>query len=403
MNEKELLKKYGSPLYVYEYDLIKEKSLMMKEFSNKLEKELNLKISMHYSTKANGNPEILKIVKEYGLFVDAMSPLELHLAEISGFNKDDILYVCNNVTKDEMKMVSDKNILLCLDSVSQVETFGKVCPGKDIIVRINPGVIGVGHSDKVITSGNDTKFGISEESFSELFEVVNKYNLNIIGVHQHLGSLFLNDKIDDYIIGIKTGLELIKKHFKNLKIIDLGGGFGVPYKDEDPLDFDILYDKLTPVLKKFKEEYISLEEIKFEPGRFIVCEAGYILGTVTSIKENSNNIWIGTDIGMNILVRPSMYDAYHKIEILNDEKEMIYANICGNICESSDVLGKNRLVKVPSVGDVVKVFNAGAYGSSMISSYTGRLRPAEVMIYNDKSIKLIRKKETLEDFVNFYK
>lgn len=403
MSEKELLKKYKSPLYVYDYNLIKEKCLIMKNFSKRLEKELQLKVSMHYSTKANSNPEILKIIKEFDLYVDAMSPVELYLDEMAGFSKENILYVCNNITEEEMKLVADKDILICLDSVSQVETFGKIFPNKDIIIRINPGVIGVGHCDKVITSGNDTKFGISEDNFKELSHIVKKYNLNIIGVHQHLGSLFLTDKIDDYITGIKAGLELIKKHFKNLKIIDLGGGFGVPYKAEEPLDFDVLYDKIIPVLKEFKEEYKGLEEIKFEPGRFIVCEAGYILGTVTSIKENSNTIWIGTDIGMNVLVRPSMYGAYHKIEILNDEKEMIFANICGNICESGDILGKNRLVNSPKIGDVVKVFNSGSYGFSMISSYTGRLRPAEVMICNDKSVKLIREKETLEDFVNFYK
>lgn len=399
---KMLLNKYGSPLYVYDYELIKKKCLEMKNFSKLLEEKLNIKVSMHYSSKANGNPEILKLVRETGLCVDSMSLVELYLNELAGFKKEDILYVSNNITQEEMDVVFEKGILMCFDSVSQVETFGEKHPNSEIIVRINPGIKGVGHSKKVITSGKVTKFGISEENIPKLLEVAKKYNLNIIGVHQHLGSLFLNDKIDDYILGVKSGLEIINKYFSNLRIIDLGGGFGVPYKKEEKsLDLKILANKLIPILEEFISKQNSISEIKFEPGRYIPCEAGSVLGLVTSVKKSSDIFWIGTDIGMNILVRPSMYDSYHDISILNDNKK-ITANICGNICESGDVLGKNRIVNFPEIGDVVKVSSAGAYGYSMSSSYTGRLKPAEIMIYKDNTTKIIRKRETWEDFKKFF-
>lgn len=393
---KMLINKYGSPLYVYDYEILKKRCEDMSKLQEQLENALAKKVRMHYSTKANSNPYILETVKEAGLYVDCMSPVELMINKKCGFKNQEILYVCNNITAEEMKLVYESKILICLDSISQVDTWGKQFPGTKIMVRINPGVVGVGHSEKVITSGKLTKFGITEENFEELFEVAKKYNLTIIGIHQHLGSLFLNDKIDNYIMGVKAGLNLIKKHFKNIKIVDLGGGFGVPYKPEEkPLNLDIVSEKLIKVLKEFINEYQSVEEFKFEPGRYIPCEAGYLIGQVTAIKHENGQYYIGTDIGMNQLVRPSMYDAYHEITIFGTKsEEKIQANIVGNICESGDILGKNRTITLPNIGDLVVVSNAGAYGSSMASNYTGRLRPGEVMIYKDGRIEKMKDRET---------
>ena len=393
-----LVKEYGSPLYIYNEDILKNRCNKMHEFKTILENELkSVKVSMHYSIKANNNPAILKIIKEAGLCVDSMSPLELDISKKCGFNNNEILYVCNNICSDEMKHVKDEGILICLDSISQVETWGKMFPNTDIMVRINPGTKGVGHSQKVITSGKLTKFGIAEENINELFRVAQKYNLNIIGTHQHLGSLFLNDKIDEYITGVKEGLRIVKQYFKNLKIVDLGGGFGIPYKTtESPLDLTKVVSEVKSILAHFLEEYPSIEEFKFEPGRFIPCESGILAGTVTAIKHENDIWWIGTDIGMNDLVRPTMYDAYHEIEILGNSSNQIIANICGNICESGDILGKDRNTILPEVGDVVLVYDAGAYGYSMSSNYTGRARPAEILI-SKEGCKLIRKREEISD------
>ena len=396
----ELIEKYGSPLYIYDYEILQDRCEKMMKFKETLKAKLkHVKINIHYSSKANSNPAILKIVKNIGLYADSMSPFELKMCQKSGFNKKEILYVCNNIDKNEMKLVNKEGILICFDSISQVEAWGELFPNTDIMIRINPGIRVVGHSKKVITSGKETKFGISEENFTELLRVIKKHNLNLIGIHQHLGSLFLNDKIDDYIQGVKSGLELINKYFPNIKILDLGGGFGVPYKPEEKaLDLNLLADRLCAVLKDFLDEIPNIHELKFEPGRYIPCESGMIIGKVIANKYENKTWWIGTDIGMNQLVRPSMYNAYHEISILthNEEKNIVKANVCGNICESSDILGKNIYLPLPNIDDIIIVKNAGAYGYSMASNYTGRLRPAEVMIYGDNSEKLIRKRETIE-------
>ncbi len=400
------LKEFGSPLYVYDYETLKTRCEEMKNFQEKLTGAIENYtedtdfggVYMHYSTKANSNPAILDVVREAELNVDCMSPTELELDKLAGFADFNMLYVCNNIDEEEMKLVHSENLEICLDSISQVDTWGKLFPNTEIMVRINPGVIGVGHSDKVITSGKATKFGISEENLDELFRVAEKHNLKIAGTHQHLGSLFLNDKIDEYIAGVEAGLKIIKKHFKDLVTIDLGGGFGVPYKPgEKRLDLDLVADRLIDVLTPFLEDYKSIEMIYFEPGRYIPCEAGFLLGNVTATKNENGINWIGTNLGMNQLVRPSMYDSYHEISILNDQVFNITANICGNVCESGDIMGKDRTVKVPTVGDAIVVHNAGAYGYSMASNYTGRLRPAEVMLYPDGNIELIRKRETIDD------
>lgn len=407
MDKLDLLKKFGSPLYVYNNDILVDRCKQMENFRKELQSNLNgdVSVSMHYSTKANNNPAILSEVKAAGLNVDCMSELELVVNEKCGFTPERMLYVCNNISSEEMKIVHDRGILICLDSISQVETWGKLFPGTDIMVRINPGTIGVGHSEKVITSGKATKFGICENNLYLLSQVASEYNLNIIGVHQHLGSLFLNDKIPNYIAGVKAGLDIIKKHFKDVQIVDLGGGFGVPYTpDESPLDLSLVSSKLIPVLNDFIQNYPSVREFKFEPGRFIPCESGVLLGTVTAIKYENDTWWIGTDIGMNQLVRPSMYDSYHHISLIASievppVKLLPKVNFCGNVCESGDILGKNREIPLPGIGDVVVVENSGAYGFSMASNYTGRARPAEVMVYKDGTAKLIRKRETIEDII----
>ncbi len=401
---KDVLAQYGSPLYVYDEQTLRNSCYEIGWFKAKLEESIKRTVRMHYSTKANSNPAILSIIKDYGLSVDCMSPYELAINEKCDFSGDDILYVCNNIDVDEMRLVHDKSYLICLDSVSQVSTWGQHFPGTNIMVRINPGVTGVGHSEKVNTSGKLTKFGITEDNIPLLLNIANKYDLRIIGIHQHLGSLFLNDKIPNYIAGVIAGLSIIEKYFSNIEIIDLGGGFGVPYKFEEPkLSLSSVVYALVPVLKEFICKYPSVKEFKFEPGRYIPCEAGIIIGTVTAVEKRYDTWWVGTDIGMNVLVRPSMYDSYHEIGIQSPRdwditNKVIHANFCGNICESGDILGKNRIIVMPKVGDVVVVQNAGAYGFSMASNYTGRPRPAEVMIVGD-DVRLIRKQETVEDMM----
>ncbi len=397
-NNLKELNKYGSPIYIYDNDILKNRIDNISKFREELEKELDgSKVSIHYSSKANNNPAILKAVKESGLYVDAMSPLELDLDKKCNFNNEEILYVCNNISKEEMKLVHDSNILICLDSISQVESWGELFPNTDIMVRINPGTGGVGHNKKVVTSGVESKFGVCEDNIEELLKVIKKYRLNLVGIHQHLGSLFLDDKVNNYMDGVKEGLRIIKEHFDGISIVDLGGGFGVPYKkEEEPLNLTKLAKTLSNELNKFIKDYPSVKEFKFEIGRYIPCEAGIIMGEVNAIKCENGVYWIGTDIGMNELVRPSMYNSYHEVTLLDKRNtKEVKTNICGNICESGDVIGRDRLLTIPKVGDKILVHNAGAYGFSMASNYTGRARPAEILLFDNK-VKLIRKRETIE-------
>jgi diaminopimelate decarboxylase len=197
--------------------------------------------------------------------------------------------------------------------------------------------------------------------------------------------------------GVKEGLRIIKEHFDGISIVDLGGGFGVPYKkEEEPLNLIKLAKTLSNELNKFIKDYPSVKEFKFEIGRYIPCEAGIIMGEVNAIKCENGVYWIGTDIGMNELVRPSMYNSYHEVTLLDKRNtKEVKTNICGNICESGDVIGRDRLLTIPKVGDKILVHNAGAYGFSMASNYTGRARPAEILLFDNK-VKLIRKRETIE-------
>lgn len=393
-----LLQKYKSPIYLYNQEILRDKCTKMREFKDNLEALMprGVGVDMYYSIKANSNPEILKEVRRCGLKVDCMSPYEYYINENSGFKPDEMLYVCNNIDGVEMTMIHSKGVLACFDSVSQVRTWGKLFPGSSIMVRINPGVKGVGHSEKVVTAGKATKFGTCEANIQKLLDTATEYDLHIIGVHQHLGSLFLNDKVPDYIAGVTRFLEIVKEYFKDVQIVDLGGGFGVPYKpDEKELDLSYLVEELSPVLSKFISEYSSVKTFAFEPGRYIPCESGKIIGTVTAVKDDNGKVFVGTDIGMNVLVRPSMYDSYHEITLPESSGEETVVTFCGNICESGDILGKDRKVKLPKEGDIVVVHNAGAYGYSMASNYTGRPRPAEIMITMDEEVKCIRQRETL--------
>ncbi len=384
-----LLNKYGSPLYVYDEDTIRKRTKEMMELLP------NKKLIVDYSFKANNNIELLKIIKSEGAHVDAMSPIELSFEKKAGYKSNEIMYVCNNISSSEMKDIIDEGVLISVDSISQLETYGKLNPGGDIIVRFNPGV-GSGHHEKVITGGKKTKFGVQREFIEDVKKIIEKYKLNLVGINQHIGSLFLN--YNDFLEGVKNILE-IAHEFNGLKIIDLGGGFGVPYHNEERLNLKKLSIELDKMISNFLESYDN-KDVTFyiEPGRYIVAEAGIIIGSVTSIKENYNTNYLGCDIGYNTLMRPILYDSYHEIKVLqkeeNDLKETY--TVVGNIGESGDILGSDRLLSKSCVDDAIIVYNAGAYGYSMASNYNLRCRPAEVLITSDHKDILIRKRDTLE-------
>ncbi len=395
-NPKELVEKYGSPLYVYNEDILRQRC---REMKNLVEYK---KFTPHYSIKANSNLHLLKIVHEEGLRADAMSPGEIFVLEKAGFKPNEIFYVCNNVSTEEMKYAVDRDITVSIDSLAQLEMFCEAFPGAKVAVRFNTGY-GAGHHEKVVTAGKKTKFGINDDRADEVKEILKKYGMKLTGINQHIGSLFLEETA--YIASAELMCKLAMQ-FEDLEFIDFGGGFGIPYMKQDGqhrLELEPLGKKLDEVINNFVTKYGKEITFSIEPGRYIVAECSVLLGTVYALKDHAGIDYVGTDLGFNVLQRPVMYDSHHDIEIYSDgvlqKDSMETVTVVGNICESGDKLAIGRTMPQAKIGDIIGVMDAGAYGYSMASNYNNRLRPAEVLIASDGETKIIRKRDTLDDLI----
>ena len=389
----DLIKKHGSPLYVYNERILRNRCRELKNLSEYPH------FAVYYSVKANANLTILNIVREEGLFVDALSAGEIFLNIKAGFKTSEIFFVCNNVDDEEMSYAINKGILVGVDSLSQLERYGKLNPGGKTAVRFNPG-LGAGHHQKVTTGGTETKFGVNAEYIPQVKDLLNKYDIKLVGINQHIGSLFMDGS--PYTESAKRLLD-IARQFQGLEFIDFGGGFGIPYRKqsgEKRLDLKALGNMLTPIMSDFAKEYGRDISFRIEPGRYVAAECGILLGKVNAVKYNGPKKFIGTDLGFNVLARPVMYDSHHDIEIyresetpsLKDEK----VSIVGNICESGDILARDRFLPEIMEDDIIGVLDSGAYGYAMSSNYNSRQRPAEVLIKENSDTVVIRKRETLE-------
>ena len=392
----QLTEKYGTPLYVYNENILRQRCRDMKGLIS----YRNFKVN--YSPKANGNLELIKIIRSEGLRVDAMSPGEIYVNMLAGYKPEEILYISNNVSEDEFRYAIDAGVNISVDSVSQLELFGRINPGGKVAFRLNPGV-GAGHHEKVITGGQKTKFGIELSSIPEVKRISAEYNLKITGINQHIGSLFMEG--DVYLQSAGSILS-IARQFDDLEFIDLGGGFGIPYMkqaNQPRLDLKELGDRLSEVIKAFVNEYKKEIEFKIEPGRYIVAESGILLGNVNAVKKNYQTKYIGTDLGFNVLIRPAMYDSHHDIEIYRKNSGPSHkdetVSIVGNICETGDIIAKDRNLPEIFENDILGVLDSGAYGYSMSSTYNNRLRPAEVLIGENGEPRMIRRRDTLEDLL----
>lgn len=392
---QELLDKFGSPLYLYQENVLRDrcrKLVQMVDYEN---------VVVHYSAKANTNVALLQIIREEGLHADAMSPGEIYLEEAAGFPPEKIFFVCNNVDDEEMLYALQKGIKVSVDSLAQLERFGRLNTGGKVAVRINPG-IGSGHHEKVITGGDKSKFGVYHSEVEKIKEIAEKYQLKIMGINMHIGSNFMEPEA--YVEAVKIILS-IAEQFPDLELIDAGGGFGISYDGSRPnLDVTSLGVRLAKVLKDWTDKYGQKVTFAMEPGRFVVVESGIILTRVLSTKVNPGEPprkFIGTDTGFNVLARPMIYDSYH--EILNasnvESSNLEAVDICGNICESGDLLARGRKMPPSKEGDVLAILDAGAYGFTMSSNYNCRLRPAEVLLQEDGQARLIRKRDSLADLL----
>ncbi len=401
---RELAERFGTPLYVYNENILRQRCRELRGLS------AHPGFRVNYSAKANTNLTLLSIVHDEGCVVDAMSPGELHMNRLAGFAPKDILYVCNNVSDEELRNAIDNGVTVSVDSLSQIARYGRLNPGGRIMVRFNPG-IGAGHHQKVITAGKETKFGVTPDNMDDVFTLLREHKLTLAGINQHIGSLFMEPR--GYLEAAAFLLSLAERlpdgALETLEIIDFGGGFGIPYhkyEQESRLDMAELGHNLHGLLTDWSQRTGYRGRFYVEPGRYVVAECGVLLGRVHAVKNNGENRYVGTDLGFNVLVRPAMYDSFHDIEIYREGGEPDASTeiqtIVGNICESGDILAKKRALPPIREDDVLGVLDAGAYGYVMASTYNQRLRPAEVLIDADGDARCIRRRETLEDLLAGY-
>lgn len=394
----DLAKQFGTPLYVYNADKIREKISVLKgSFSN-------IPLTIKYACKANTNLSILRLMRSQGVEIDVVSPQELELALLAGYEGNQVTFTPSGVDFSEIEFAVSKGAIVNLDNLSVLEKFGQTYGNtKGCLIRVKPHVFG-GGNEKIMTAHPESKFGISIHQKEEILQLVKQYDIKIIGLHQHTGS---DIKDGQTFIDAATAVFELAKDFKDLEIIDLGGGFKVPYAPNDPgINMQEVGSAMANAFKNFCQDYGKQLTLWVEPGKFLVSEAGTFLTQATVVKRDPVKTFVGINSGLNHLIRPMMYGSYHYIFNASntDESQQEAYRIVGNICEtdtfSFDFNGKQneRLLNKVQEGDIIAMANAGAYGFTMASHYNSRFLPAEVLV-DDGEAKLIRRRETLEDLI----
>jgi len=393
INNSTLLKiadEFSTPLYVYHGEKIIDQYQRLKNaFSG-------VNVHLHYALKALNNINILKLLKEQGAGLDAVSIQEVQLGIRAGFLPKEIMYTPNCVDFAEIKEAVESGVIINIDNISTLEMFGNEY-GSTIpcCIRLNPHIMAGGHSN--ISVGHiDSKFGISIYQLRHVQRIVESLKINVNGLHMHTGSDILD--ADVFLRGAELLFDAAES-FPDLAFMDFGSGFKVAYKDGDIVtDIEEMGAKIASAFKAFCETYGREIELWFEPGKFLVSESGSLLVKANVIKQTTSTVFVGVNSGQNHLIRPMFYDAYHQIENISNAKAAprLYS-VVGYICET-DTLGYDRKISEVREGDVLRIRNAGAYGFSMSNNYNARLRPAEVLFYKNK-VKLIRKRECLDDLI----
>ncbi|MBN2273074.1 MAG: diaminopimelate decarboxylase [Bacteroidales bacterium] len=386
----DICEKYGSPVYVY------DTSKMRYQFEKMRNAFSDVKMNICFACKALGNINILKFFQKMGSGLDAVSIQEVQLGLKAGFKPKNIIFTPNCVSIEEIQEGVRHGVRINIDNISILEQFGHLYGNTvPVGIRINPHIMAGGNS-KISTGHIDSKFGISIYQLPHVLRVIETNRMKVEGLHMHTGSDILD--VEVFLRGTEIMLETAKS-FHELEYIDFGSGFKVPYKSDDYYtDIDLLGKDLTKLFKKFCKSYGRDLTLIFEPGKFLVSEAGFFFARVNVIKQTLATVFAGMDTGLNHLIRPMFYDAYHQIINVSNPKgkQRIYT-VVGYICET-DTFGWNRKINEIREGDYLVFLNAGAYCFTMASNYNGRLRPPEVMIHEGKDY-LIRQRETLDDLL----
>jgi len=394
MNEATLLsiaQQEGHPVYVYDANKIEQQFSRLQNAFSGIEK-----LRINYACKALSNLSVLGLMKKMGSGLDTVSIQEVQMGIEAGFEPQDIIFTPNGVSLEEIERAAKIGVQINIDNLSILEQFGTKHPNIPVCIRINPHVMAGGNSN--ISVGHiDSKFGISIHQVPHVLRIVENTNMHINGVHMHTGSDILDIEVFLYAAEILFDTAL---QFKNLEFLDFGSGFKVPYREGDiETNIEELGEKLTERFHRFCETYGSTLELAFEPGKFLVSQAGYFLVQVNAVKQTTSTVFAQVDSGFNHLIRPMLYGSHHEIKNISkpEGKERFYT-VVGYICET-DTFGSNRKIAEIAEGDILAFQNAGAYCFSMASNYNSRFRPAEILWYNDEA-HVIRKRETFEDLVS---
>ena len=384
----DIAEKYGTPVYIYSAAKITEQ---YNKLTNAF-RDVNLKV--RYACKALTNQNILKHLKGLGSGLDTVSIEEVQIGLQCGFKPEEIIFTPNGVSIDEINEAVNLGVTINIDNISILEQFGNAHgDSKPICIRINPHIL-AGGNYQISTGHIDSKFGISIHQLRHVERIIESTGVKVNGLHMHTGSEILN--IDVFLRGVDILFESTK-YFKELEFIDLGSGFKVPVKPGgDETDLNILGKALSSKFQDFCKDYGKDLELWFEPGKYLVSEAGTFLAKVNVVKQTTATVFAGIDSGFNHLIRPMFYNAYQHIINLSNPSgiERIYT-VSGYICET-DNFAWDRKIKEIKEGDILAIQNAGAYGFMMSSNYNSRTKPPEVLILNGKD-HLIRKRETPED------
>ena len=382
-----LAEKYGTPLYVYDFDKIAGQFHRLKAAFDVPNLQLD------YACKALTNINLLRFVKSLGGALDTVSIEEAQLGLSAGFEPQEIMFTPNGVAWEEMVAAVGMGLRINIDSLPMLERFGRTFPDVPVCIRINPHIMAGGNT-KISVGHIDSKFGISYQQLPSIKAIVENTGMCINGLHMHTGSDIADPEA--FLQGADLLLQLAMG-FPDLDFVDLGGGFKVTYKPGDQgLDLERLGAMLSARFRDFCQAYGKNLTLVFEPGKFLVSEAGYLLATTSLIKKTPAATFAFLNTGLNHLIRPMFYHAYHHIvNVSNPQGDPHLYQVVGYICET-DTLGHNREIPEVREGDVLCLLNAGAYGFMMASNYNSRPRPAEVMLFEGKDY-LIRERETMED------
>lgn len=386
----DIANQYGTPVYVYHAEKITE------QFKKLQTAFANDHVRIFYACKALTNINVLKHVNSIGAGIDCSSINEVKLALLAGFEAKNILYTSNGIHFSEIEEAQDLDVNINIDSLSNLEKFGKKYGHNyPVGIRLRPNIMGGGHL-KVSTGHDKSKFGIPINQIDEVLALVERYNIYIHALHIHTGSDIKD--VDTFVKGIEVVFDIIP-HFNELEAIDLGGGFKVPYKKGDTeTNIPLLAQKVNEAFSNHPNPNGKPLQVWFEPGKFLVSECGYFITQVNVLKETDAVSFASVNSGFNHLIRPMFYDAYHHIQnISNPHGEEKHYAIVGNICET-DTFAWNRKINEVKEGDLLVFYNAGAYCFEMSSNFNSRLKPAEVMVVNGK-VKEIRKRDSFDDLL----